>query len=260
MKQVEKRKQAILTRLQQHERIYVADLSREFDISEVTIRKDLKELEERGALRRIHGGAARLTKAAIEMSLSEMQKINVAEKRLIAMEAYKHISDNDALLLDASTTNQELAYLLRDGDKKGLTVITTAIHTAYELAPCRHIEVVQIGGIIRRTLFTTMGPIATTTIRGLHVDKAFIGVNGIDIKTGYTTQNLFECELKRCIIESASQSYVLADSSKMKVITLGVICPISGVDFLITDSGIDPLYRNELERTGVELIVAEATA
>ena len=260
MKQVEKRKQAILSRLQKNERIYVADLSSEFNISEVTIRKDLIDLEERGALRRIHGGASRLTKAAIEMSLAEMQKINVVEKRLIALEAYKHISDNDALLLDASTTNQELAYLLRDGEKKGLTVITTAIQTAYELAPCNHIEVVQIGGTIRRTLFTTMGPIATTTIRGLHVDKAFIGVNGIDIKTGYTTQNLFECELKRCIIESASQSYVLADYSKMKVITLGVICPISDVDFLITDSGVDPLYRSELERTGIELIIADDNA
>jgi DeoR/GlpR family transcriptional regulator of sugar metabolism len=209
MKQVEKRKQAILTRLQQHERIYVADLSREFDISEVTIRKDLKELEERGASRRIHGGASRLTKAAIEMSLSEMQKINVAEKRLIAMEAYKHISDNDALCWTRLQPTRNSPICFATETKKGLTVITTAIHTAYELAPCRHIEVVQIGGIIRRTLFTTMGPIATTTIRGLHVDKAFIGVNGIDIKTGYTTQNLFECELKRCIIESASQSYVL---------------------------------------------------
>ncbi len=258
MKQVEERKQAILALLQQHERIYVSNLSREFNISEVTIRKDLIELEDRGALRRIHGGASRLTKASIEMSLAEMQKINIEQKRAIANEAYKRISDNDAILLDASTTNQELAYLLRDGEKRGLTVITTAILTAHELAPCPHIEVIQIGGAIRRTLFTTMGPIATTTIRNLHVDKAFIGVNGIDIKTGFTTQNLYECELKRCIIESASQSYVLADSSKMRAITLGVICPVSGVDFLITDSGIDPQYRNELSRMGVELIVAEA--
>lgn len=257
MKQVEERKQAILHQLKQNDRVYVVDLSREYDISEVTIRKDLKELEERGALRRIHGGAAKLTKVAIELSLAEMQKINIKEKRAIAKEAYKFISDNDAILLDGSTTNRELAYLLRDGDKKGLTVITSAIHTACELSPCEHLEVVQIGGSIRRTLFTTTGPLATTAIRGLHVDKAFIGVNGIDIKTGFTTQNLFECELKCCMIESASQSFVLADSSKANVVTLSVVCPITGVDFLITDSGIDPNFRHELERTGVELIVAD---
>ncbi len=257
MRQMEERHQAILQRLQLNGRVYVADLSRELEISEVTIRKDLKELEERGALRRIHGGASKLTKVAMELSLDEMRKINVEEKRAIAREAYQFVSDNDVLLLDASTTSGELAYLLRDGNKKGITVITTALHIACELVPCEHLEVVQIGGNIRRTLYTAMGPLATTAIRSLHVDKAFIGVNGIDAKIGYTTQNLLECELKRCMIESASQSFVLADSSKIGIVRLGVVCPVGNVDFLITDGRIEPETRSELERTGVELVVAE---
>jgi len=256
MRQIEERKQAILQRLHKNGRVYVADLSRELEISEVTIRKDLKELEERGALRRIHGGASKITKVAMELSLEEMQRINVNEKRAVAREAYRFISDNDVILLDASTTCKEIAYLLRDGDKKGITVITTALHIASELVPCEHLDVVQIGGNIRRTVLTTMGPIATTTIRGLHVDKAFIGVNGIDIKVGYTTQNLMECELKRCIIESASQSFVVADSSKLGILKLSVICGVADVDFLIMDSGLDAASIEALERTGVELIVA----
>lgn len=253
---IEERKQAILERLQKTGRVYVADLSRELCISEVTIRKDLKELEERGSLRRVHGGASKITKVAMELSLEEMQKINVDEKRAIAREAYRFISDNDVVLLDASTTCREIAYLLRDGDRKGITVITTALHIACELVPCEHLEVVQVGGNIRRTVLTTMGPIATETIRGLHVDKAFIGVNGIDIKVGYTTQNLMEGELKRVMIHSASQSFVVADSSKLGLLKLSVICGVADVDYLIIDSGLDGAGAEALERTGVELVVA----
>lgn len=254
---IEQRKQAILDRLQKTGRVYVADLSRELRISEVTIRKDLKELEERGSLRRVHGGASRITKVAMELSLEEMQKINVDEKRAIAREAYGFISDNDVVLLDASTTCREIAYLLRDGDRKGITVITTALHIACELVPCEHLEVVQVGGNIRRTVLTTMGPIATETIRSLHVDKAFIGVNGIDIKVGYTTQNLMEGELKRAMIHSASQSFVVADSSKLGVLKLSVICGIADVDCLIIDSGLDTPCVEALERTGVALVIAQ---
>ena len=255
MKPVDERKRITLEKLQQENRVYVSELSRLFDISEVTIRKDLKELEERGLLKRTYGGATIAAKVAIESSLDELQLIKVEEKKAIARAAYEFIADNEAVLLDASTTTRELALLIRDGHKR-LTVVTTAVQIAYELARCEHLEVIQIGGLIRRTLYTAMGPVATSTLRGLHVDKAFIGVNGVDTNIGLTTQNLFECEIKHLIIAASTQAYVLADASKMRCVTLGVICPVDRVDFIITDSSIPAEIANEIQAKDVELVIA----
>lgn len=256
MKQVEERKQAIAERLARENRVYVSDLSREFDVSEVTIRKDLKELEERGVLRRTHGGAANLDKGSVEPPLDELVQIHMEEKRSIARTAYRFVSDGDSLLLDASSTTRELVHLLREGEKKDLTVITTAIQVAQELSPCEHIQVIQIGGLVRRSLVTVMGPMATEALRNLHADKAFIGVNGVDAQVGLTTQNMLECEIKRHIIEASTQSFVLADASKMRCVALGVICPVSRVDYILTDPGVSPTYVSALEDSGADVVVA----
>lgn len=260
MRQTDERKQAILDRLTEEKRVYVSDLSQEFDVSEVTIRKDLKELEERGELRRVHGGATVVApgKVAVESTLDELIQIHMAEKRAIARAAYERICDGDALLLDASTTTRELACLLGEGTHKNITVITTALQIAQKLAPCEHIQVIQIGGIIRRSLLTAMGPMATEALRGIHADKAFIGVNGIDPLAGLTTQNMLECEVKRHMIESATQSFVLADSSKMCCIALGVICPVNRVDYVVTDAAAPPSVVKRLEDCGVEVVSAQA--
>lgn len=259
MKQTDERKQAILERLAKENRVYVSSLSQEFEVSEVTIRKDLQELEERGELHRVHGGATTLGsgKVSVEPTLDELTLIHVDEKRAIARAAYQFIRDGDALLLDASTTARELAYLLRNGKFQELTVITTALLVAEELASCENIQVIQIGGVIRRSLLTAMGPMATAALKGLHADKAFIGVNGVDPQVGLTTQNMLECEIKRHMIESSTQSFVLADSSKMSGIALGVIAPLNRVDYIITDNKAPENIIRGIEETGVDVIVAE---
>lgn len=260
MRQADERKQAILDRLARENRIYVSDLSHEFEVSEVTIRKDLQELEVRGMLRRVHGGATTLGpgKVSVESTLDELVQINVQEKQAIARAAFQFVAEGDALLLDASTTTRELAHLLRDSRFTSLTVITTALQISQELAPCEHIQVIQIGGIIRRSLFTSMGPMATEALRNLHADKAFIGVNGVDPQVGLTTQNMLECEIKRHMIEASTQSFVLADASKMGCIALGVIAPLNRVDYVVTDQGVPTLTARKIEEAGVDVVIAEA--
>lgn len=259
MKQTDERKHAILERLARENKVYVVDLSKEFEVSEVTIRKDLQELEERGDLRRVHGGAVALRpdRVSVESCLDELGTIRMPEKRAIAQAAYKYVSDGDALLLDASTTTMELARLLRDGNRKELTVITTALQVSMELTPCEHIQVIQVGGIIRRSLLTSMGPMATSALKNLHADKAFIGVNGVDPQVGLTTQNMLECEVKRHMIDASTQSFVLADSSKMGCLALGVIAPLNQVDFIVTDAQIRKEFIHKIEERGVDVIVAE---
>lgn len=257
MKQAEERKQFILEKLNRENRIYVSELSQIFDVSEVTIRKDLQELEARGLLRRMHGGAATMEKSAVEPTLDVLAEIHVAEKKKIAQSAYQFISDGDSLLLDASTTVRELVSLIRDGARKDLTIITTAIEVSRELAPCEHVQVIQMGGLVRRSLVTVMGPLTTANLAGLHADKAFIGVNGVDPQHGLTTQHMLECEVKKNMIEASTQSFVLADSSKMRSVALGVICPTGRVDFIITDGGVPTAFVEALEGSGVEVVVAD---
>lgn len=260
MKKAEERKQAILERLDREKRVYVSGLSQDFDVSEVTIRKDLQELEENGELRRVHGGATTLGsgKTSVESTLDELTLLNVDEKRAIAKAAYQLIRDGDALLLDASSTTRELACLLRDGKFNELTVITPALLVAEELASCENIQVIQIGGVIRRSLLTAMGPMATAALKELHADKAFIGVNGIDPQVGLTTRNLLECEIKRCMIEATTQAFVLSDASKMGEIALGVIAPLNQVDYVITDSKAPDSIVRRIRESGVDVIIANA--
>jgi DeoR/GlpR family transcriptional regulator of sugar metabolism len=257
LKQTEERKQAILEILKKENRIYVSDLSQQFGVSEVTIRKDLQDLESKSLLQRLHGGATVMDKVAVEPCLDELQQINMEQKRAIAEIAYSYITDNDTILLDCSTTTRELAHLIRSGNRSNLTIITTALQIAQELASSDDIQVVQIGGNIRKSLYTAMGPLATAALLSLHADKAFIGVNGIDPAVGLTTQNMLECEIKRHIINASTQSFVLADASKMRKVALSVICPTSRVDYIITDDSISPNFANQLKDSGVEVVIAK---
>lgn len=259
MKQVDERKNEILALLEQENKVYVTDLGAKFNVSEVTIRKDLKELEDRGLLRRVHGGAERVHhgRVAVESTLGELMVLHMEEKRAIAREAFSFVEHGDALLLDASTTTRELARLLAESDIKDLTIITPSLETAMGLYSRKDFQVILIGGIVRASLATCMGPLATDTLKSLHADKAFIGLNGIDPKVGLTTQNLMECEIKRTILESSTRSFVLADSSKFNTIALGVIGPVSSVDYIISDAKLSPNLRERIEEAGVEIVTAQ---
>ena len=118
-------------------------------------------------------------------------------------------------------------------------------------------DTLGIGGIMRPSLNTTMGPIATDTLKQLHADKAFIGVNGVDLQVGLTTQNILECEMKRCIIEASTRSFVLADASKLNAIALGVIGPVSAVDYIVTEATISSRLKAKLEEQGAEVVTVE---
>ena len=114
----------------------------------------------------------------------------------------------------------------------------------------------SLGGQLRHKLQSSVGPIAEASLRGLKVDKAFLGCNGVDFRNGYTTTNLYEGQIKQLMMSSATQSYMLADSSKFNQTYIGVIAPIGSVDYLITDAGVDQDSINQAEAAGIHLIVA----
>lgn len=259
MEQSDSRKQKILDILKAEKIVYVSSLSEKFGVSQVTVRKNLQELEEEGLIQRTHGGATlrRVERVSIEPFFEELCIQNVEEKRAIAKLAYEQIADGDAILLDASTTVLELCHLIRDGERKNLTVITNALKVSMELAACPEVSLIQVGGSIRSSLFSASGPMTTQALKNLHADKAFIGLNGIDTRYGLTTQNMLECEIKRCMVDISTTSYVLADHSKFGNVALSVIAPVNSVFCIITDSEVPAARLMEIQERGVRVMLAK---
>lgn len=251
------RKQYILDLLNKNKSVAVTQLSELLNTSEVTIRRDLKDLEKIRALKRTHGGAVKNISTAFEPQIAELEQENVEKKKAIAYEAYKLIKDNDAIIIDSSSTGAQLAAFIKNGKKKNITVVTNSFKTTWELMYADNVEIIHIGGQVRSNINSSIGAIAEVALQSLRVDKAFIGINGIDFENGFTTPNLFESQIKRAMMNSAYQVYILADSSKFNQTYLSIVCPISRVDCLITDSDISEKIVSQADDYGLDLIVAD---
>jgi len=250
------RKQFILDQLGKNKSVSVSQLSEMLNTSEVTIRRDLKDLEEANALKRTHGGAIRMMSTAFEPQIFELEQENVEKKKAIAYEAYQLIKDNDAIIIDSSSTGAQLAKLIKNGKKQNITVVTNSFKTTWELMYSDNVEIIHIGGQVRNNIFSSIGAIAEGSLQSLRVDKAFIGINGIDFEIGFTTPNLFESQIKRAMMNAAYQVYIMADSSKFNQTYLSIVCPVSRVDCLITDDEITEAEKAGAVDNGLELIVA----
>lgn len=251
------RKQFILDLINKDRSVSVTQLSELLNTTEVTIRRDLKDLEKVSALKRTHGGAVRNISTAFEPQITELEQENIEKKKAIAYEAYNLLKENDAIIIDSSSTGAQLANLIKDGKKRNITVVTNSFKTAWELMHADNVELIHIGGQIRSNIYSSIGPIAEAALQNLRVDKAFIGINGIDFENGFTTPNLFESQIKRAMMKSAYQVYILADSSKFDRTYLSIVCPISRIDCLITDSDITEKSISLAQENGLELIIAD---
>ncbi len=250
------RKTEILNLIKKHKVVKVTDLSERFDTSEVTIRKDLSELEEEKLLKRTHGGAIEYYDPSFEPNIYDLEKMNIEEKVKIAMKAYEYIRDNDSLILGSSTTVQELADLIAKGERKNLMVMTNSITCAEVLLENKNIEVVLIGGSIQKNSMSMTGYWVNKVLNEIKVDKAFIGINGIHLDNGFTTPKFDVCEVKRSMLKSANQTFVLSDSSKLEQVALAKVADISEVDYLIIDEGITEEQAKQMSEGKIKLIIA----
>lgn len=232
----------------------VRDLAQRFDVSLITIMRDLQELEQEGLIRRVHGGAISVRGASYEPPFSARESQFSAEKQRIAQKAVELISDGDSLILDVGTTTLELARALKG--KRNLTVLVTNLRAALELAGQPAIQVIVIGGKLRFSELSMTGHLAEQTLRTFQVDKAFIGVGGITPQHGLTEFNFDEAGTKRIMCERARQRIVLADHTKFGKVMLTQVAPLSAIDMIITGSELDENMRQELEEAGVSLILA----
>jgi DeoR/GlpR family transcriptional regulator of sugar metabolism len=221
--------------LQTQSRVKVNQLARALQVSPVTIRADLAELERRGQLVRIHGGAVAANKAAHELEFEARAKIQHAAKHAIGSFAASLVRDGDSIFLDASTTAFELARQV--SDRRDLTVITNSIRSAQELATFPNLTVIMPGGIVRREAFSLVGMWSADLIQQFNIGRAFMGARGFTLQEGLTDVHPDEVALKRAIVRVAREVVGLVDSTKWNQVALASFCSAEQLTTIISDKG-----------------------
>lgn len=249
------RQQSIAELVNQKGNVTVNDLCEIFNVSPATVRNDLRALEEKGEIERTHGGAISCKKTVYELNTYQKEVRNVEKKRAIAQSAVSYIQEGDAIALDSGTTTFELAKLL--GRFKELTVLTNDLQIAGWLERNTTVNIIMVGGSVRRNFCCTVGQAALEMLSMLHVDKAFIAVNGISIENGLSTPSMDMANVKKHMINTAEQVILLADSSKLGRTALMAYAPITILDVFITDEQADADFVNKLQESGVKVVLSK---
>lgn len=234
----EERYQYIIDRLAQQGLVKSQDLMKETNSSESTIRRDLDVLEERGLLARVHGGAKRVYEVEQELPVTEKTLKNVHEKKEIAQYAATMISDGDTIFLDAGTTTLYMIPFLKH---KKIRIVTNAVQQASLLADQNN-DVILIGGVLKNTTKAVIGTISLNQLSQYRFNKAFLGINGIDIEYGLTTPDPEEAAIKKQAVKNSAKVFILADKTKFNKITFDKVDDI--------DNAI--IISNQLDRTEFE--------
>ena len=250
------RRTYILQQLEKEEKVNVSELSRRFRVSEVTVRKDLKHLENKNFLIRSRGGAIKQSFINTDLSIYIRRKHNAKVKEAIGAAAAELISNGETILLDTGTTVMEMAKHL--SKKIDITVITNSVDITLRLAEYKNIRVIMPGGILRRNSLALVGEQAAESLRIFFCDKYFLSADGIDIQKGLLTSNIEEASLAKINIKNSKKVIALIDSSKFHNSAITAIGPLSDLHTLITDKGISAGVLNDIRGLGVNVIVVDS--
>lgn len=251
----EERHERILDLLLKHESIQVSNLSNLLEVSAVTIRKDLTELEKANKLYRSHGKAILIDPYINNRSVNEKAKLAAEEKMAIGRVAASMINRDDSIIIASGTSVHALARNIKPIHK--LTVISASLQVSEILAGDEAIDIVQLGGSLRHSSNSVVGRYAEEILPNFCCSKLFLGVDGIDPEFGITTTDIREAELNRVMMHTAQKTIVLADSSKFRRRGFSKIANLEDVDVIITDKGITEAIATRIEELGIELIIAQ---
>jgi DeoR/GlpR family transcriptional regulator of sugar metabolism len=252
------RQARIVDEVRRHGGVRVSDLTSLLDVSDMTVRRDLEELDRRGLLLKVHGGAVLASNSADEPGFEAKSVRERREKDALAGAAAALVRPGQALAVSAGTTTRALATAL--SAVPDITVVTNSVRVAeaFESSAGSSGQTVVLTGGVRTPSDALVGPLADTAIRSLHVDVLFLGVHGMDATAGFTTPNLAEAETNRAFLGHAQKVIVVADHTKWRTVGLCSFGPLSAADVLVTDDGIDEEARMLLEETVGELVVVPA--
>lgn len=251
----EERQIAILDNLMKTGTVQVSELAAVLCVSEVTIRKDLTELEHKGKLYRSHGKAILLNPFVSSRPASGNDFSGTQENLCIGAEAAKLIELCDSIALGAGATVQALAQNIKPAGK--LTVVSSSLCVTELLAAYDNVDIFQLGGQVMRNSLSVVGTSSEHTLRSCSFSKFFLGAEGIDPDFGISTSDIRRADLERVMMQASVKTIVLADSSKFGKRGFAKICNIGDVDMIITDNKIDADMRRRIEACGVKVVIAE---
>jgi len=244
----------ILEWLQEEGSARVRDLSAAFAVSEATIRMDLERLEADGHIAREHGGAYLKSVPQQVKSMSLQHGQNMDRKQRIGAAAAGFVRDNETIIIDSGTTTTEFAENLRD--RNNLNIITNALNIALMLGAIPTNSVHMPAGQFKAPTLSLSGEKSADFFVGIFAEKLFLATAGISFEAGLTYPAIGDIYVKRAMIKSASRVYLLADSTKIGRVSFSALGGVEMVHTLITDDGITDADRRELERRGVEVVIA----
>ena len=252
------RRNRLLSILQDQPGIRVPDLARALDVSEGTIRNDMRAMAASGKLTRVWGGGVPLAERNVSPNFSARARMHQAEKWAIAKAASDLVVDGDSILLDASTTVFQIAYFLQD--RHNLTVVTNGIDIGRELARDPSNTVILLGGILRPDGSAINRPLHEHIFKDLHIKTALISASGFSIEAGLTEVDLYEAQLKRSMIALAGQVVALIDSEKFGKVDLTSFAGIAQIDHIFTDDHLSKEWCEKLEKVGVSYSICKEDA
>ena len=247
------RRNAILAKLNAEGKVIVADLSREFDVTEETIRRDLEKLDNEGLAKKTYGGAILNQSLHTDLPFNVRKRSNVELKQKIAEKIADLIQDGDYIMLDASSTAIYITQYIKTR-KSNITLITNSVEIMLELADKDDWKVLSTGGALKKGALSLVGTSAERMIRGFHVDLAICSCKGLDMNMGITDSNEKDSVIKQAIFSAADKRILAVDSSKFDKISFVRVCDVSEVDTIVTDSQPSDRWADYCKENNIDLI------
>lgn len=249
----EERREKIIQILEKKGNIKVLNLTKLFNISLQTIRRDLETLESQGFIKKVYGGALLKKKHTEILAHSTREKQSIVEKNEIAEIVMTLIEDGDSIALNDSTTNLAIAKKLKN-NFKNLTIISNSLLIVSELSNIEGFNIILAGGILNVKEQAFFGEITERILGEFIIDKAFISVSGFSLKTGVTDYSVETVQIQKKLLDISQKSIIIADSSKLECTSLIKLRDAADVDFLVTDSNISSEIKSIYEKAGINII------
>ena len=271
------RQQQILERLNKYDCVKIDQLAQDLHVSQMTIYRDIHQLEKAGDVLRVYGGVKAVNKdrtegeapkdSVLTEALMPYRDVTIEErfqkekeaKRAIAKIAASHVKDGDIIAIDPSTTTLHMCSYLQN---RNIIVVTTSISVALQFASSKSVDVILCGGLIRKSALSIVGVFVPDILQKLCINKCFLSSHGFTFEDGLTDRTMEESDAKRQLIRSSREVYLLLDHTKMGKYAPFIVCGVDEAAHIITDAGTmkTQIGRETMERcaeSGCDIIVAK---
>lgn len=246
------RRREILSRLMSDGKVIVAELARDFGVTEETIRRDLERMDKEGLVSKTYGGAVPKQNSGLDLPYNVRESVNVEEKKEIAEKIAELVHDRERVMLDSSSTSLYVVKQLKN--KKNLTIITNSVKILVEVSDMPDWTVLSTGGLLKKDALSLTGSSAEKMINSYHVDTAICSCKGLDMELGVTDSNEGDSLIKQAIFAAAEKRILALDSEKFDKKSFVKVCGLGEIDVLVTDTKPSPQWVSFCHEKQIDLV------